>query len=204
MGIVLAKDWPIGEPPGIKIVNDDTGKIPDGRPTNCIMATSYLDGAFLDSTDPQQVLCSGPFQSHKRFKVAMLPTTVADGAGFEEGIDLVFDVEAEAGSRDYQVFQKINNWTDGRLDGFTIEVGTGIGTDFVPASDAGRRRRPREPEPLRSGRLLRPQPARHLLPGPVRTDGHQTRSSGGILRPEHSRRVLHQRSRRPRAVRPTR
>ena len=27
MGIVLAKDWPIGEPPGIKIVNDDTGNI---------------------------------------------------------------------------------------------------------------------------------------------------------------------------------
>ncbi len=32
MGIVLAKDWPIGEPPGIKIVNDDGGNIPDGRP----------------------------------------------------------------------------------------------------------------------------------------------------------------------------
>ena len=98
MGIVLAKDWPIGEPPGIKIVNDDTGKIPGGRPNNCIMSTSYLDGAFLDSNDPQQVPCSGPFQSHKRFKVAMLPTTVAGGAGFEEGIDLVFDVEAEAGT----------------------------------------------------------------------------------------------------------
>jgi hypothetical protein len=135
MGIVLAKDWPIGEPPGIKIVNDDTGKIPDGRPTNCIMATSYLDGAFLDSTDPQQVLCSGPFQSHKRFKVAMLPSTVDGGAGAEDGIDLVFDVDPEAGSRDYQVFQKINNWTNGRLDGFTIEVGTGIGADFVPALD---------------------------------------------------------------------
>ena len=135
MGIVLAKDWPIGEPPGIKIVNDDTGKIPDGRPNNCIMSTSYLDGAFLDSTDPQQVPCSGPFQSHKRFKVAMLPTTVDGGAGAEDGIDLVFDVDPEAGTRDYQVFQKINNWTNGRLDGFKIEVGTGIGADFVPASD---------------------------------------------------------------------
>ncbi len=28
LGIVLAKDWPVGEPPGIKIVNDDFGKIP--------------------------------------------------------------------------------------------------------------------------------------------------------------------------------
>ena len=33
------------------------------------------------------------------------------------------------------MFQKINNWTNGRLDGFTIEVGTGIGTAFKPASD---------------------------------------------------------------------
>ena len=55
----LAKDWPIGEPPGIKIVNDDNeARFQDGRPNNCIMATSYLDDAFLDSTDPEQVLCS--------------------------------------------------------------------------------------------------------------------------------------------------
>ncbi len=60
----------------------------------------------------------------------------------EEGIDLVFNVDPEEGSRDYQVFQKINNWTNGRLDGFTIEVGTGIGTAFA-ASSVGRRCRRR-------------------------------------------------------------
>ncbi|MGB7880023.1 MAG: hypothetical protein WBL31_14770, partial [Ilumatobacteraceae bacterium] len=27
LGIVLAKDWPVGEPPGIKIVNNDEGPI---------------------------------------------------------------------------------------------------------------------------------------------------------------------------------
>ena len=134
-GIVLAKDWPVGEPPGIKIVNDDRAVKQEGRPTNCIMATSYREGHFLDSTDPQPDLCSGPFQSHKRFKLAMLPTSVNGGADAEEGIDLVFNVETEEGSRDYQVFQKINNWTNGRLDGFTIEVGTGIGADFVPANE---------------------------------------------------------------------
>ncbi len=100
------------------------------------MSTSYLDPNFLDTDDPQQVPCSGPFQSHKRYKLAMLPTTVDGGAGAEEGIDLVFNVgPEEPGSRDYQVFQKINNWTNGRLDGFKIEVGTGIGTAFKPASD---------------------------------------------------------------------
>ncbi|MFW5443178.1 MAG: choice-of-anchor F family protein [Methylococcaceae bacterium] len=133
MGYVLAKDWPVGEPSGIKIVNDDLlVKVP--KPQNCIMATSYLEEHFLDSTDPRQVLCSGPFQSHKRYKLAMLPSTVVGGAGSEEGIDLVFNVETDGGSRDYQVFQKINNWTDGRLEGFTIQVGFGIGSAFIPAS----------------------------------------------------------------------
>ncbi|MDX2486094.1 MAG: choice-of-anchor F family protein, partial [Gammaproteobacteria bacterium] len=130
MGYTLAKDWPVGEPSGIKIVNDDSD-VKLGKPTNCIMATSYLADHFLDSGDPIQVTCSGPFQSHKRYKLAMLPTTV-DGAG-SESVDLVFNVEDEAGSRDYQVFQKINNWTDGRLEGFTIQVGFGVGDAFTAA-----------------------------------------------------------------------
>ncbi len=129
MGIALAKDWPVGEPAGIKIVNDDAGVKPP-KPANCIMATSYLADHYLDSADPQQVLCSGPFQSHKRYKLAMLPT------GFD-GIDLVFNVEAEDGSRTYQIFQKINNWTDGRLEGFKVEIGVGVGANFKTASDAG-------------------------------------------------------------------
>ncbi len=131
LGYVLAKDWPVGEPTGIKIVNDDFDA---KRAANCIMSTSYLEDHLLDSADPRQVLCSGPFQSHKRYKLAMLPATVAGGAGAEKGIDLVFNVEQDGTSRDYQVFQKINNWTDVRLQGFTVEVGTGIGAGFVPAS----------------------------------------------------------------------
>jgi len=134
LGIVLAKPWPIGEPSGIKVVNDDLA-VKEPKPTNCIMATSYLEDHYLDSTDPQQVICSGPFQSHKRYKLAMLPTTVSDGQGAEQGIDLVFNVEEESGSRDYQIFQKINNWTNGRLEGFTIQVGTGVGDSFVAAAD---------------------------------------------------------------------
>jgi hypothetical protein len=132
MGKVLAKPFPVGEPAGIKIVNDDFD-VKEPKPTNCIMSTSYLDGYFLDEADPQPVLCSGPFQSHKRFKVAMLPSTV-DGVG-SDSIDLVFNVETEDGSRDYQVFQKINNWTNVRLKGFTVQVGSGTGSGFKPASD---------------------------------------------------------------------
>jgi hypothetical protein len=103
MGFALAKEWPVGEPSGIKIINHDLA-VKQPKPSNCIMATSYLTGHFLDSSDPRQVTCSGPFQSHKRYKIAMLPSTV-DGIG-SESIDLVFNVEAETGARDYQVFQK--------------------------------------------------------------------------------------------------
>lgn len=131
MGYALAKDWPIGEPSGIKIVNDDFD-VKEGKPTNCVMSTSYLDDHFLDTDEPLPVLCSGPFQSHKRYKLAMLPTTI-DG-GSSDSVDMVFNVEAEDGSRDYQIFQKINNWTDSRLEGFTIEIGFGTGADFELAS----------------------------------------------------------------------
>jgi len=139
MGYVLAKDWPVGEPAGIKVINDDlTVNVPknkEQKPLNCIMATSYLDGHYLDSDDPQQVTCSGPFQSHKRYKIAMLPTTV-DNIG-AESVDLVFNVEAEAGSRDYQIFQKINNWTGKRLEGFSVQVGFGVGELFQTVAEAG-------------------------------------------------------------------
>ncbi|WP_292980346.1 choice-of-anchor F family protein [Nitrosomonas sp.] len=134
MGIVLAKDWPIGEPSGIKIVNDDPG-IKNDKPANCIMSTSYLKDHYLDSADPKQVICSSPFQTHKRFKVAMLPSTV-DGAG-SDSVDLVFNVEHETGVRTYQIFQKINNWTNKRLQGFKIEVGFGVGASFVSVTNAG-------------------------------------------------------------------
>jgi len=134
MGIVLAKDWPVGEPAGIKIVNDDPNAKQD-KPANCIMATSYLKDHYLDSAEPRQVVCSSPFQTHKRFKVAMLPSTV-DGQG-SESIDLVFNVAPEAGERTYEMYQKINNWTGRRLAGFKVEVGFGVGDAFQRASAVG-------------------------------------------------------------------
>jgi len=132
MTTILAKDYPVGEPPGIKVINDDLA-VKATKPQNCIMATSYLEGHYLDTSDPQQVICSSGFQTHKRFKEAMLPAMVTGG---NQGADLVFNIEGEAGSRDYQVFQKINNWTDARLQGFKIEVGFGVGASFQTASAA--------------------------------------------------------------------
>jgi hypothetical protein len=137
MGQVLAKDYPVGEPSGIKVINRDPG-VKNGKPENCIMATSYLDGHYLGSIDPKQVTCSSPFQTHKRYKLAMLPSTVPAGSELDESenpVDLVFNV-IDGEASDYQVFQKINNWTDTRLQGFTIQVGFGLGINFQTVEEA--------------------------------------------------------------------
>jgi hypothetical protein len=128
-GTVVGKSWPVGEPPGIKVVNDDLD-VNNGKPTSCLLTTSYLEGGYLDVATPLPTICSSGFQSHKRFKVNMGPNSIG-GA-----VDLVFNVEPDEGSRDYQVFQKINNYTDHRLEGFTLQVGFGIGDSFQAAGDA--------------------------------------------------------------------
>ena len=152
MGNLHGKDWPVGEPSGVKAITvaDRTAVLTNSKPASCIMSTSYFkysddpkysgatpDDGWLDSATPNPTVCDSPFQTHKRFKVDALPSTV-DGSA-NEGIDLVFNVEDEdagATSRRYMVLQKLNNYTDSRLSGFKIEVGFGVGNDFV-AGDAG-------------------------------------------------------------------
>ncbi|HEY9191184.1 MAG TPA: choice-of-anchor F family protein [Sulfurovum sp.] len=138
MGTLNGKDWPVGEPAGIKIINGDTG-VNNGKPENCIMTTSYLsaedtgtgESGYLDTTaiaGPVPTICSSGFQTHKRFKVRMLPDTVADVntsvGGYGKPIDLVFNLDPDSNSsmQRYQVFSKINNYTDVRLMGYKIEV----------------------------------------------------------------------------------
>ena len=40
MSRIIAKPWPIGEPPGIKVINDDFA-VNARKPINCIISTSY-------------------------------------------------------------------------------------------------------------------------------------------------------------------
>lgn len=133
MAILKGKDYPVGEPPGIKIINDDT-KVKEGKPQNCIMTTSYLEEGYLDSATPIQTICSSGFQTHKRFKVNMQPASLDINGG---AIDLVFNIEDDMSNRDYQVFSKINNYTGSRLSGFSVQVGTGVGPDFIASGDSG-------------------------------------------------------------------
>ncbi len=142
MGLLHGKDWPVGEPAGIKVVNDDTGTKKSGKSPNCIMTTSYLDEVdtgtgvsgyldiFNEGGTPVPTVCSSPFQSHKRFKVNMQPAMVdgiapgVDGA-YGYPFELVFNLDTadtNATARRYQVFSKINNYTGVRLDGYKIEL----------------------------------------------------------------------------------
>jgi hypothetical protein len=143
MAKVTGKVWPIGEPTGIKAVNGDT-QTKNGKPNNCLINSSYLGAdvstshanAYLNSTSPEPVICSSGFQSHKRFKIAMQPATVvgvADGSPSDKPIDLVFNVSDGGGLKSYQVFSKINNYTDKRLKGYRIVVGVGTGSGFQSA-----------------------------------------------------------------------
>lgn len=135
---VSGKDWPVGEPAAIKVVNNDNVK--DGFPKNCLINTAFLDPDYLRGTPAQPVVCSSPFQSHKRFKVAMLPSSV-EGVASGDGkpIDLVFNVKDEGSAtlRPYQVYSKINNYTGVQLKGYKIVVGRGVGDGFQSASALG-------------------------------------------------------------------
>lgn len=148
MARISGKDWPVGEPTGIKAVVDDRG-VTNGNPQNCIINTSYEDAvddsnssttetSYLDSSHPEPVICSSGFQTHKRFKISMFASTVAgaEAGGPGKPIDLVFNVADDGkGVRFYQVFSKINNYTGLRLNGYMIQVGTGVGTAFKTASE---------------------------------------------------------------------
>ena len=123
-GRLHGKNWPVGEPSGIKVINGDS-LVKNGRPENCIMGTAYLEGFYLDSATPKPVVCSSEFQTHKRFKVNLQPSTISaiDVDGYGKPYEIVFDLEAgDATTKRYEVFQKINNYTGGRLDGYKIEV----------------------------------------------------------------------------------
>ena len=140
-GNLHGKDWPVGEPAGLKIINNDD-KVQHGKPFNCIMTTSYLseldnplggngylDAAFDndDSTTPSPTICSSAFQTHKRFKINMLESMVAgkNPGDYGNPVDVVFKLDpndTNTGNVRYQVLQKINNYTGMRLDGYKVEV----------------------------------------------------------------------------------
>jgi len=121
-GKLHGKDWPIGEPSGVKVIIGDSG-VKNGKPENCIMTTSYLSSGYLNSTAPIPNTCSGPFQSHKRFKIDMQGSVYQGDNAYGKAIDMVFNLQpGDSSTQRYQVFQKINNYTGKRLNGYSIEL----------------------------------------------------------------------------------
>lgn len=118
MATLVAKDPPVGIPPGLKVLNEQV--VEPSQPENCIMATAV------------GITCGSGFQSHKRFKSLMQPSMVDGGV---DSYDLVFDATTAGNDpiEAYRVFQKINNWTGQRLTGFRLELGFGVGAGFQNA-----------------------------------------------------------------------
>ncbi|WEJ63685.1 choice-of-anchor F family protein [Thiomicrorhabdus lithotrophica] len=154
-GKLIGKDWPVGEPSGIKVVtNNDASTVYDsnGKPTSCIMSTSFhtfdelrdvadmpagatITDGLLDSNYINPTMCDSSFQTHKRFKVSALPgSLVDDGSGNPKAIDMVFNIDAadNTTSRRYMILQKLNNYTGKHLEGYKLQVGFGVGTSFTP------------------------------------------------------------------------
>ncbi|MEN8147224.1 MAG: choice-of-anchor F family protein [Campylobacterota bacterium] len=142
------KDWPVGEPGGIKVIHGNSADhtLSHNKPASCIMTTSFVDlveddgEGMLDEVTPTETLCWSPFQTHKRFKLNMLPTMIDTAAAGEygEGVNLSFNVEADADTWRYMILQKVNNYTGKRLDGYKVEVGfLDVDGNFTTASAAG-------------------------------------------------------------------
>lgn len=106
---------PEADTPGLEVLNGDYssgGNSYDG----CIIASSTAE-------------CDSEFQSGKRFKEQVTS---------EGSTDLVFTVEDDGSVEDaiYQVFQRVVNVTNEALSGIVIELGHGVGDDFVASTDA--------------------------------------------------------------------
>lgn len=140
MAQLHGKDWPVGEPSGIKVIDaanfDDV--MSHSKPASCIMTTSYLEEGYLDAANPIETVCSSDFQTHKRFKINMLPSMWISDGNWGNGVNLTFNAQNVAETWRYMVLQKANNYTTKRLDGIKIEIGfLDAGGAFTTASANG-------------------------------------------------------------------
>ena len=112
--------------PGMKVVTDGDG---NQGPESCIMT------AGVNPEDGTTKQCNDPFQTSKRFKRV---SRNVDGS-----VDLVFDISSgDQTDAVYRILEKYENLTLGRIASFTVQLGTGTGTDpdtgfEVSAADDG-------------------------------------------------------------------
>jgi len=99
----------------------------------CIMAQTELGPPIPDSEVPQEVApnCLAESDSGKRFKLKATTATTLD---VDAPIDIVFNAIPDAESKTYRVIGKLSNLTPELLGGFRIQLGFGLGDQFIPSS----------------------------------------------------------------------
>ncbi len=101
--------------PGMSVVHND-----DMDGSNCLMT------AGINPEDFSTKQCSDPFQTSKRFKLSATATG--------NHIDLLFDVSDPLNNiSPYRIMEKFLNSTGLQISDFNIELGFGLGDDFIPA-----------------------------------------------------------------------
>ncbi len=97
----------------------------------CVM--SKLD-ATDDAGTPIPENCTAASDSSKRIKVNATETSTAPTLPTADGVDLIFNAADGDPEQLYRWFGKLGNQTDGRLTGFKVELGTGVGGSFTLSS----------------------------------------------------------------------
>ena len=132
-----------GRPPGIQAITDDY----EFPVANCIMASGERVDEEFGELRPKT--CSDPQGSSKRYflevKEADVPIDLVFDTGMkdirykgvkdpaDDGGEALEAFRAEYGiGRVYRVIQKFINDTDERIVSLRVELGTGVGDDFVP------------------------------------------------------------------------
>ena len=127
--------------PGIAVYNN----IPINEPKQ-IIADCVMAPRVPSLTGPVDKACNDGFQTHKRFKMSAtkvggsidLVFKVKPGDAYDSsGVLLPDGQDPVAASNVYKMIGKLNNHTAGRLGGFKIELGFGIGSAFSKATTQG-------------------------------------------------------------------
>lgn len=133
--------------PGIIVYNNVPTYAAQQIIADCVMAPriptlwSDLDGDGINETDKQ---CNDGFQSHKRYKMSATdigPIDMVFTVKNVENENLIVDRDGNPVATDqditrniYRMIGKLNNHTAGRLGGFRVELGYGIGGDFIKST----------------------------------------------------------------------
>lgn len=114
--------------PGIVVYNNTPVYGASQIIADCVMAPRL---ASLAGTPDKQ--CNDGFQSHKRYKMSATGVGPIDMVFTVENVDAAdgVTVDQDAARNLYRMIGKLNNHSAGRLGGFKVEVGFGLGAGFT-------------------------------------------------------------------------